>query len=346
MRAGMQRAGGRSKQRCRCTRPDGSFHRFLGVVSKTQATDDTCTQCENRIAPHEGPAVPGEFEYLIREIANALIEVGRGGTYIDAAKRVRMRANIGKTSGMKGVSKGQTVADSMTGFAPIVAARAKRQNGRWGSSSTRSTSAGMTRTARSTCCTASSRGTDTTSCFTIASTTCGRTRSPRSTARRSSHATRSGDCSQTHCSPGRDEMRSRLRCSSSQALRARRSGTSARPRVCASRLAVALTVRRSKRAVRWKRHWPGYATSWSHGCTHTRTVPERTECWSWSACRCFAPTTASPLPLPSARVWSATPVICSAATAARSPQARGRPPRKHTQPGVERDAEDNVGDEA
>jgi hypothetical protein len=122
VRDGIQRAGGRSKQRWRCTRQDGSFHRFLGVVSRTRATDDTCTECENHIAPHEGPAAPAEFEYLIREIANALIEVGHGATYTDAAKRVRMRANIGKTSGVKGVSKGQTVADWMTDFVPIVAA--------------------------------------------------------------------------------------------------------------------------------------------------------------------------------------------------------------------------------
>jgi hypothetical protein len=121
VRDGIQRAGGRSKQRWRCTRPDGSFHRFLGVVSRTRATDDTCTECENHIAPHEGPATPAEFEYLIREIANALIEVGQGATYTDAAKRVRMRANLGKTTGVKAVAKGQTVADWMTDFVPIVA---------------------------------------------------------------------------------------------------------------------------------------------------------------------------------------------------------------------------------
>ncbi len=78
VRDGIQRAGGRSKRRWRCTRRDGSFHRFLGVVNRTRATDDTCTECKNHIAPHQGPETPEEFEYLIREIANALIEVGQG----------------------------------------------------------------------------------------------------------------------------------------------------------------------------------------------------------------------------------------------------------------------------
>ena len=107
VRDGIQRAGGRSKQRWRCTRQDGSFHRFLGVVSTIRATDDTCTECENHITPHEGPSAPAEFECLIWEIANALIEVRHGGTCTDAAKQVRMRANVGKTAGMKASRKGR-----------------------------------------------------------------------------------------------------------------------------------------------------------------------------------------------------------------------------------------------
>lgn len=34
-----------------------------------------------------------------------------------------MRANLGKTAGVKAVAKGQTVADCMTDFVPIVAAQ-------------------------------------------------------------------------------------------------------------------------------------------------------------------------------------------------------------------------------
>jgi len=123
VRDGIQRAGGRSKQRWRCTGSDGSFHRFLGVVSRTRATSETSTECENHIAAHEGPAAPSEFEYLIREVAAALVEVGRGMTYSEAAQRVRMRANIGKTNGWKAVASGQTVAEWMADFVPIVGAR-------------------------------------------------------------------------------------------------------------------------------------------------------------------------------------------------------------------------------
>jgi hypothetical protein len=123
VRDGIQRMGGRQKQRWRCISPDGSYHRFLGVVSRTRATSETCTECENHIAPHEGPAAPAEFEYLIREVAASLVEVGRGMTYSEAAQRVRMRANIGKTNGWKAVASGQTVAEWMADFVPIVGAR-------------------------------------------------------------------------------------------------------------------------------------------------------------------------------------------------------------------------------
>jgi len=122
VRDGIQRSGGRSKQRWRCTLQDGPFHRFLGVVSRTRAVDQTCSKCENYIAPHEEPAALAEFEYLIRGTANALVKVGHGNSYRDAVKRVRMRANIGKTIGVRAVPKGQTVADWMTDFVPIVAA--------------------------------------------------------------------------------------------------------------------------------------------------------------------------------------------------------------------------------
>ncbi|TFC03259.1 hypothetical protein [Cryobacterium sp. MDB2-33-2] len=72
---------------------------------------------------------PAEGEYLVREIAGALVDIGRGQTYTDAALRVRARANIGKTGERKDVINGQTVADWMADFVPAVAAR--HEQTRW-----------------------------------------------------------------------------------------------------------------------------------------------------------------------------------------------------------------------
>lgn len=64
-------------------------------MSRKIAADSTCVECENHIAPHAGPVAPAEGEYLVREIAGALVDLGRG----------------------------QTVADWMADFVPAVAAR-------------------------------------------------------------------------------------------------------------------------------------------------------------------------------------------------------------------------------
>ena len=123
VRDGIQRKGGRERQRWRCISVNGSYHRFLGVLSRTRATDETCVECENHIAPHQGPAAPAASEYLVREIAGALVGIGRGATYKDAARRVRARANIGKLGPWHDVTNVQTVAEWMADFAPVVAAR-------------------------------------------------------------------------------------------------------------------------------------------------------------------------------------------------------------------------------
>lgn len=123
VRDGVQRKGGRERQRWRCVRPDGSYHRFLGAMSRTRALDETCVECENHLEAHQGPAAPAAFEYLGREVAGALVSVGRGMSYTDAAKRVRMTANVGKTAELREVIGGQTVAEWMADFVPVVAAR-------------------------------------------------------------------------------------------------------------------------------------------------------------------------------------------------------------------------------
>ena len=51
IRDGIQGGGGRQNQRWHRVPPGGSYHRFLGSMSRTRVTDATCVECENRIAP-------------------------------------------------------------------------------------------------------------------------------------------------------------------------------------------------------------------------------------------------------------------------------------------------------
>ena len=92
-------------------------------MSRTRALDETCVECENHLEVHQGPVAPSTFEYLVREVATALVSLGRGMSYTDAAKRVRMTANVGKTAELREVVGGQTVAEWMADFVPVVTAR-------------------------------------------------------------------------------------------------------------------------------------------------------------------------------------------------------------------------------
>lgn len=126
MRNGVQRRAGRERQRFRC-KGDASQgikqHTFLGAASHTRTEPGFCEECDNLVAAHEGPVSPWHFEYLVREVAQSLVAVGRGLSYTDAAKRARASANLHRRDNDKEVTNGQTVAEWMADFVPVVAAR-------------------------------------------------------------------------------------------------------------------------------------------------------------------------------------------------------------------------------
>lgn len=122
VRDGVARRGGRERQRWRCKNPDGSYHRFLGVVPRTRADAGFCLECDNHIAPFEGPASPWRFEYTVKEVADAFVQLGRGLSYTDTAVRARIQANIGRPTPAARPTCGQTVADWVADLVPVVAA--------------------------------------------------------------------------------------------------------------------------------------------------------------------------------------------------------------------------------
>lgn len=125
VRDGLQKKSGRTRQRYRCVAPgpNPSFHRFVGAVARTRNMVGVCAECENPVAAHEGPVAPWHCGYLVREVAAALVDLGRGSSYTDAAKRVRAAANVGANGDPVQAKAGQTVADWLADFVPAVAAR-------------------------------------------------------------------------------------------------------------------------------------------------------------------------------------------------------------------------------
>lgn len=124
VRDGVQKRGGRERQRYRCVLADGSYHRFVGAVSRTRGGGRHCSECDHPLAIDGGPVAPWRNRYLVKEVAGALWAVAGGASYTEAALGVRRRAwgDDGKDRrAATTVVSGQTVADWLDRFGPVVA---------------------------------------------------------------------------------------------------------------------------------------------------------------------------------------------------------------------------------
>jgi hypothetical protein len=82
VRDGVQRRGGRERQRYRCVAEDGTFHRFLGTggLTRTRGNDQHCDSCERALEVDGGPVMPWSGQYQVREVASALWAVAGGAS--------------------------------------------------------------------------------------------------------------------------------------------------------------------------------------------------------------------------------------------------------------------------
>lgn len=107
---------GRERQRFRCFPADGSpSHTFTEPLPRLLAAHADCVECERSVAAHEGLQAPRGYRFPAREIARALVALGQGQTYRQAAERARRRLAGGGDS-----RHGQLAADWVELFAPVV----------------------------------------------------------------------------------------------------------------------------------------------------------------------------------------------------------------------------------
>jgi hypothetical protein len=121
VRNGLYSSGHDRRQRWRCTPEDGVAHNFAGRVVRTVLDDETtCQSCEQSLARHQGPGVVHGYRFPVGEVAAALVRVGQGMTYSEAARRAKIRTRRGSTP------TAQLVGNWVEVFGPIVtAARAE-----------------------------------------------------------------------------------------------------------------------------------------------------------------------------------------------------------------------------
>ena len=102
---------------------DGSFHRFVPVMPRHRVADGVCLTCDNPVHEHQGPIGLYRGLYQVKEMALALVEVARGTSYTETARRLRanywgLRAPRGQ--GPNTVESGQVVADWLNQFGPVI----------------------------------------------------------------------------------------------------------------------------------------------------------------------------------------------------------------------------------
>jgi hypothetical protein len=116
---------GHRRQLYRCVPGNGDRpHRFTELLPREEAWRDACEACERQVHLHEGPHAARRYQFVARGIAEALVAVGAGASYRQAALVARERARRLRADPETGESRltrhGQLVADWVEVFARVV----------------------------------------------------------------------------------------------------------------------------------------------------------------------------------------------------------------------------------
>ena len=122
---GQYGAPGHRRQYYRCVPSNGDRpHRFTEVLPREESWHDACELCERDVGFHEGPHAARKYQFVARGIAEALVAVGAGSSYRDAALVARERARRlradPETGQLRFTRHGSLVMDWVEVFAPVV----------------------------------------------------------------------------------------------------------------------------------------------------------------------------------------------------------------------------------
>jgi hypothetical protein len=95
----------------------------LKPLPREESWSDACGSCEREVGFHEGPHAARQYQFVARGIGEALVMVGAGSTYRDAALVVRERARrlrAGPDGEPRFTRHGSLVMDWVEVFAPVV----------------------------------------------------------------------------------------------------------------------------------------------------------------------------------------------------------------------------------
>jgi hypothetical protein len=122
---GQYGALGHRRQYYKCIPANGDRpHRFTELLPREESWKDACELCERDVQFYEGPHAARKYQFVARGIAEALVAVGAGSTYREAAGVARERARRlrvdPRTGGLRFSRHGSLVMDWVEVFAPVV----------------------------------------------------------------------------------------------------------------------------------------------------------------------------------------------------------------------------------
>jgi hypothetical protein len=122
---GQYGAPGHRRQYYKCVPANGDRpHRFTEALPREESWKDACELCERDVDFHEGPHAARKYQFVARGIAEALVAVGAGSTYREAAGVARERARRlrvdPETGELRFTRHGSLVMDWVEVFAPVV----------------------------------------------------------------------------------------------------------------------------------------------------------------------------------------------------------------------------------
>lgn len=109
----------RQRQRWRCNpkkRSGQPVHQFTELLPRQRTNLSVCDECERPFAPHEGQPGALQYAFTIRQVARALVRVGEGTSYREAAHRTRHEGN----PNVYDKRQPNVVMDWVELFAPVV----------------------------------------------------------------------------------------------------------------------------------------------------------------------------------------------------------------------------------
>jgi hypothetical protein len=116
---------GHRRQYYKCVPANGDRpHRFTEVLPREESWRDACESCERGVEFHEGPHAARKYQFVARGIAEALVAVGAGAPYREAAAVARERARRlradPQTGELRFTRHGSLAMDWVEVFAPVV----------------------------------------------------------------------------------------------------------------------------------------------------------------------------------------------------------------------------------